>query len=52
VSDATTRAKDCFEMAAKALDEKNIDLAVGWRELGDAFLRAQDADMRKNLVPA
>lgn len=52
MSDSTTRAKDCFEMASKALDEKNIDLAVGWRELGDAFLRAQDADTRKNLVPA
>lgn len=52
MSDSTTRAMDCFEKAAKALDDKNLELATGWRELGDAFLRAQDADTREKSLTA
>lgn len=53
MSDSTTTAMGCFEKAAKALDEKNHDLAAGWRDLGDAITRAQDADTRKaSLTPA
>lgn len=53
MSDSATTAMDCFEKAAKALDNNDRDLAAGWRELGDAITRAQDADTRKvSLVGA